>query len=301
MLSNNTTRRLFDSAFLARLESLYLISKRLAGRQGAGVRASRRMGDGLEFADHRDYTPGDEIRFLDWAYYARMEKLLVRLFHEHSESDVVLMVDTSASMCPAGDRSKSDYALKAAGALAYVAMGNFDRVHLVGFSDGPGASMHTGRNRKQIFQVLDFLVGLETGGRTQLAESARKLAGRIRPGSTVILLSDLLDCQEEMDDALKRLSIGGNSVTVLHVYSPADCGLEFTGPAVLTDAETGRQLSVDIDLRLAEEYRKAWGRFQDGCQRTCIARGAAYAAACCDMPFERLILATLRKAGVLAG
>src|SRR5512140_2366958 len=89
-----------DEDFLARLERLHLVAKHVASRWSAGQRRSHRMGDGLEFADHRDYAGGDDIRFIDWPFYARMEKLLLRLFHEHSESDVAIMLDASGSMSP---------------------------------------------------------------------------------------------------------------------------------------------------------------------------------------------------------
>ncbi|MCK4601697.1 MAG: DUF58 domain-containing protein, partial [Phycisphaerae bacterium] len=122
-MAKKRTYEFFDEAFLARLERLHLIAKRMAARGPSGPRRSRRLGDGLEFADHRAYAPGDDIRFIDWPYYARMERLLLRLFHEHSESDVAILFDASASMAPGGVMEKFDYARRAAAALAYVAMG----------------------------------------------------------------------------------------------------------------------------------------------------------------------------------
>ena len=94
--------RLFDKQFLARLQQLHLIAKRLTARGAGGARRSRRIGDGLEFADHRSYEAGDDIRFIDWPYYARMEKLLLRLFHQRNEADVIILLDVSASMAPGG-------------------------------------------------------------------------------------------------------------------------------------------------------------------------------------------------------
>ena len=132
-MAKRNRHEFFDEGFLARLERLHLAGKHVAARERGGSRRSRRVGDGLEFADHRAYAPGDDVRFIDWPYYARMEKLLLRLFHEHSESEVGILLDASGSMAPAGSREKFHYALRAAAALTFVAMGGLERVVIVPF------------------------------------------------------------------------------------------------------------------------------------------------------------------------
>ena len=314
-------------ADLAMLERLWLIAKSRQGGRGAmgvGARRSRRMGDGLEFADHRDYAPGDDIRFIDWPYYARMEKLLLRLFHEHSESDVVISLDCSASMAAdEGERGggKFDYARRVAAALAYVVMGSLDRVTVVPFGgsgggDSPGRMLRTGRNRRRIFTVLDYLAGLGAGGQTHLKASMRQLAGRLEEiktfdsPTTIVLISDLLDCGSELSEALDRLRAGGafgkfeRDVTVLHLYSRRDAKGELEGPYVLTCAETERRMQMHVTEEVRQCYRRQWARFRDGCRRTCLSRGATYVSACTDVPvatFMRNILVALRKAGQLSG
>ena len=305
---DNSTRRarrrrekLFDEDFLLRLERLHLLAKRLAFRGSAGARRSRRLGDGLEFADHRDYAPGDDIRFIDWPYYARMEKLLLRMFHEHSEDDVAILLDCSGSMAPGGARPKLDYALRTAAAMAYVAMGSLDRVVLLPFAEDLAEPLRTGRNRLGIFAVLDFLSGLAGGGRTHLRRCAEHVAQRVETPGTVLVISDLLDCHAELSDALARLGQGGGDVWVLHLYAPSDARPQWHGPILLRQAETGRQLSLHVTEALRESYRRRWEEFRAGCERTCLSRGATYVSAATDVPFEQLVLGTLRRAGVLAG
>jgi len=294
-------RKLFDDEFLLRLERLHLLAKRLAFRGSAGTRRSRRLGDGLEFADHRDYAPGDDIRFIDWPYYARMEKLLLRLFHEHSEADVVILLDASGSMAPGGAPAKFHYALRTAAALAYVAMGSLDRVILLPFAEDLGEPLRTGRSRMGIFPVLDFLAALGAGGQTRLRRCVERMIRRYdRPG-TVLLISDLLDCQDELSDALARLKQSGGDVWALHLYAPADARPELDGPVLLRQAETGRQISLHVHEQLLASYRQRWEEFRAGCERTCLSRGATYVSAATDVPFEQLVLGTLRRAGVLAG
>jgi len=315
----NDSDTLFDKEFLARLERLHLIAKRMSGGSLGGTRQSKRLGDGLEFADHRDYAPGDDTRFIDWPYYARMEKLLLRLFHEHSESTVLVALDCSGSMAPGGAPEKFDYARRTAAALAYVAMGALDRVTLTAFGGEAEATdaFDAGRNRREILAVLDYLRSLEASGRTDLARCIDRLSlGRRVGGSaggqggdstgTVLLISDLLDCRPDLRDALASLrasnAAAGPDVTVIHLFSRADSGGEVAeGPVVLQHAETGRQMSLWLTDEVIDAYRRRWADFQDDCRKACLSRGATYIAACTDTPFEQLILTTLKQAGVLAG
>jgi uncharacterized protein (DUF58 family) len=289
----------FDADFLGRLQRLHLIAKQLAPAASAGSRRSRRVGDGLEFADHRDYAAGDDIRFVDWPYYARMEKLLLRLFHEHGDAEVAILADASGSMAPGGRLAKFDYALHVAAAMAYVAMGSLDRVMIAPFASAPLEPMHTGRNRANMPAVLDYLAALEPGGRTDLKAAIARLARTDAPSGAVLLVSDLLDCGGELSDALALLAHHGAAATVVHVYEPADAECQLEGSVLLQAAEDGGQLAVEVTPEVLEAYRAAWRQFQAGCERTCIARGAIYVAAPTSLPFERLVLQSLRRAGVL--
>ena len=292
---------LFDQSFLARLDQLHLIAKRLAGGTSTGLRKSRRIGDGLEFADHRAYASGDDLRFIDWPYYARMEKLLLRMFHEHSEADVTIMLDTSASMATGSDCEKFNYARRVAAALAYVAMGSLERVILQPFGEQLGREMRTARNRSQVIGVLDFLSELNASGKTNLENCARQFAHRRRQPQTVLILSDLLDCSQQLPKALARLRIAGHEVTVLHLYAPQDASPAASGPVQLKDAEDGREMPLNITNEVLQSYHRSWEEFCSRCRAACIAREAIYISAVTTLPFEQLILQTLRKAGVLVG
>lgn len=291
----------FDEEFLARLQRLHLIAKRVKTRGQAGTRPSRRLGDGLEFADHRSYATGDDIRFVDWPYYARMEKLLLRLFHERSEAEVVILLDVSASMAPGGVMEKFDYARRVAAALAFVAMGGLERVVVQPFAGELRSPLRTGRDRGQILEVLEFLSALVPGGPTDLARCADRLVRQLRDAATVLLVSDLLDCGDALSDALGFLRGRGCEVTVLHVYSPQEADPLLTGAVRLQQAETRETMSLHVTDRVRESYRGRWHAFCAALARAALARGAVYVAAGSDVPFERLVLHALRRAGVLAG
>ena len=318
--------------FLARLDRLHLVAKRVSQRHTAGARRSRRMGDGLEFADHRDYAPGDEPRFIDWPYYARMDKLLLRLFHEHSASDVGILLDCSGSMSPQVDMAvsrgarvagvsparnagvlparidgagapavarKFDYARCVAAAMSFIAMGSLQRVVLAAAGDGLGGVFHSGRNRSQIIPVMDFLETLDAGGKTDLLAAGRQFAARFPSCGTILLISDLLDCSDQLDAALAHLRQAGRDTSVLHVFSPSDADPPVSGSMLLEEPETAGRLGVLVTDELLAAYRAAWSDFQATCRRKCLSSGAMYVAAATSVPFDRLVLESLRKAGVV--
>ena len=307
----------FDSEFLARLERLHLIAKRPAASATAGRQRSGRLGDGLEFADHRAYAPGDDIRFVDWPYFARMEKLLLRMFHEHSELEVRILLDTSASMAPSlpdatgemagadagadGNSEKFRYACRAAAAMAYIAMGALRPVIVLPFAEHLARPFRAGRNRRKIIPLLEFLAALAHAGRTDLAACAEQFARRITAPGQVLLLTDLLDCADDLPQALAYLRLAGHDVTVLHLFSPQDTGALPDGPALLRSAETATEMTIPITENLRRDYHTRWSAFCRRCEAACTSRQATYVPAATDIPFESLILQTLRQAHVLAG
>ncbi len=293
--------RLFDEEFLERLQRLHVLAKGAAARCRPGRRQSRRIGDGLEFADHRSYFPGDDVRFIDWPYYARMDRLLLRMFHERSEAEVACLLDVSASMAPGGDCERFDAARRLAAALAFVAMGGLDRVSVHPFAGELATPFRGGRNRGQVLALLDFLAGLRAAGPTRLARCADRFARAASEPATVLILSDLLACRDGLDDALAALGARGCDVAVVHVHTPADAGAGLDGPVRLEDAETGEAVNVDVTDAVRRSYAERWREFRDVLHRTAAARGAVYVPASTDVPMEKLVLQTLRRAGVLTG
>lgn len=295
------TSDFFDEEFLAKLEGLHLLAKRLSSRGSPGGRQSRKLGDGLEFADHRAYAPGDDVRFMDWPYYARMEKLLLRLFHEHSDAEVAVLLDASASMAPPGATEAFDYARRAAAALAYVAMGGLERVTVLPFAAELQPGLRTGRNRRQVFELLDFLAGLVPGGPTRLGHCVEQFVRAAEGPAVVLIVSDLLDCEEDLSDALANLRLRRCDVTVVHVRVPAETELPAAGAVLLAEAESDSEMPLTITEEVMESYRRCREEFHRGCERTCLSRGAVCVPAPTDAPFERLVLQTLRRAGVVSG
>jgi uncharacterized protein (DUF58 family) len=294
-------KKLFDDDFLRRLQRLALLAKRIASTSATpGQRKGRRLGDGLEFADHREYSAGDDPRFMDWPYFARMEKLLLRLFHEHTEGAVAILLDASASM-HLGEVRKFDKARRMAAALAYVAMASLDRVHILPFAEELSQGLTTGRNRGQILGVLEYLERLEAGGQTKLSAVARQYVGRFTASGTVIILSDLVDQETELSPALALLRHHKDEVILIQVVDRCDADPPALGPTQLSAVEESGRLSVETNAAIMEQYRRQWHDFCRELEKTAMSRQTTYVQAPTTLPFERLVLEALKRAGVLQG
>ncbi len=308
-MGESTGGEFLDREFMRRLERLRLATKSTRLSRAGGVLRSGRMGDGLEFADHRAYSPGDDIRFMDWAYYARMERFLLRLFHEHSEAPVSILTDTSASMA-SGGAEKFDYARRLTAALAYLAAGGLRRVTVTTFTDRPRMTFRMGRDRRKIFSLLERLAGIRPGGATDLGRAVEIFARRqSRPGriygggGTVFVISDLLDCPDvaSVNEAIARLKHVGCDVVVIHVFDRADAHGPRAGAAVLQHAESGDRLKLHLGDEVLRAYRRGWMEFCDRLRRVCLRNRAVYVPAGAEAPLEELVFVTLRRSGILTG
>ncbi len=290
---------LFDEDFLRRLRHLAMLGRRvLAGAAGGSHRATD-LGDGLEFADHRDYAPGDELRYVDWNVFGRLDRLQVRLFHRHSEQQVHLLLDCSASMA-LGQPCKGVYARRCAAALAYLARANLDHVWIAPWCDG-GANpreLSPVRGRAGRFaSILDYLAGLESAapGQTDgLASAARRWTARPRTRGLAVLISDCPDI-DDLKSAVGRIAHAGQRAVVLHVYSPADAGDVPSGPLTLVDPEQpGRPLRATHDAALRAAYQRQWSAYLARARAVVRSLGGVHAHAASDRPWERFLLSCLR-------
>src|SRR6267154_5579461 len=160
---------LLDSLFLAKLEQLELVSRKIFMGRMKGERRSKRKGQSVEFADYRNYVVGDDLRFLDWNLYARLDRLFLRLFMEEEDLHFYVLIDNSLSM-DFGRPSKLRYAKQVAAALGFIGLVNMDRVVIEAFNDKLTQSLPAVRGRKSLWRVLDFLQKLTPAGPSNLRE-----------------------------------------------------------------------------------------------------------------------------------
>ncbi|MDQ3880935.1 MAG: DUF58 domain-containing protein [Chloroflexota bacterium] len=283
---------LFDEAFMRRLEQLELASRRLTAGRMKGERRSTRRGQSVEFADYRNYTPGDDLRQLDWNVYARLERLFVKLFVEEEDVTVHVLVDGSRSM-DHGEPNKLDFARRAAGALAYLALAHLDRVSVAFLGDGRATTLPALRGKRRVFEVFRFLEATRPMRLTGLADAAREYAGRMRGSGPLILISDLLDARYE--DALRHLAATRAQLSVLHVLAPEEVAPDIAADARLIDVETNAAIEVTGDADLIDRYRARLAEWQDELAQFCARRGGSYVSVGSDLPLAELLFDVLRR------
>src|SRR5881628_487104 len=183
---------LLDPDFLARLEQLELVSRKIFLGRMKGERRSKKKGQSVEFADYRNYVKGDDLRFLDWNLYARLDRLFLRLFMEEEDLHFYVLIDNSLSM-DFGNPSKLHYAKQVAAALAFIGLVNMDRVVIEAFNDRLTQSLPPARGRRSLWRVLDFLQNIEPAGSSDLRRALRSFTLKCSGKGVVVLLGDLLD------------------------------------------------------------------------------------------------------------
>jgi uncharacterized protein (DUF58 family) len=288
--------RRFDEAFLRKLEYLSIVARRVFGGGLRADRRSRKVGAGIEFADHRAYAAGDDLRYVDWNVYARMERLLLRLFEEEEDLHVYLLVDTSASMQASG---KLDQALQIAAALAYVGLSNLDRVSVVPLSSEAPAGLRPTRGRGAILPILRFLEKLQARGGTSLQDSIEAFVRRANRPGVAVLISDFYDL-DGYAPALDRLRYRRHEPTAIQIWSGAEATPDLLGDIELVDLETGVARELTIDESMLEAYRRGHRALTEGVERYCATHGVGYVRADVAVPFEDTVLHLFRRAGVVA-
>jgi len=315
---------LFDSEFLARLEYLRIVARRLFAGTSAGSRSGRRTGPGLEFSEHRAYVPGDDFRHIDWAAFGRLERLLLRLCQQEEDLSVYFLMDASASMAT-GRPPKFDYARRLTAALGYVGLASLERVEIFAVSaEGVRGRLAAGRGKSHLLGVLDFLRRLSCEGPTDLTGAvAAFLPHAAKPG-LAILVSDLFDpASPSLRRMLRRrdavpaqhpaegrspagyeraflaLQANGFEPWCLHVTDRADLAPDGLGDLAVEDAETGETMGVHLGPEMRERLAAEARRFGEEVRAWCTDRGIGYAAAPTDLAVDALVLDVLRRGGLV--
>jgi uncharacterized protein (DUF58 family) len=288
---------LFDEEFQRRLEYLAMVSKRVFTGAMKAERRTKRTGAGIEFADHRDYTPGDDFRYLDFNAYQRFDRLLLRLFEEEEDLSIYFIVDSSWSMA-FGDGRKLRYAKQLCAALAYVGLANLDRVAIVAANESIGARMEPTRNKRRIFRVFEFLKRIDGDGTTDLETALKAFVAQHKRRGLAVLISDLYD-PAGFEKGINVLRYNKFEPFVLHVVDADDAKPDLKGDLVIYDCETGEEREVTVTKKVLEKYASAWDAYLLRVQRFCLSRQAPYFRADIDVPFDELILRVFRKGGFL--
>jgi uncharacterized protein (DUF58 family) len=263
------------------------------------MRRSRRIGAGLEFADHRDYAPGDDLRYLDWNLYGRLERLSVRLYEEDEDLSIDVLVDASASM-GTGRPPKLDLALQVGAALAYVGLANLDRVAVTPLGDAEATALPPARGKARIIPILRLLDGVRADGRTALAASVRGFLARRRGRrrGLAILISDFYD-EAGYRPALDLLRHHRLEVAAIQVSAPEELSPELHGDVRLRDVETGEIRELTVSPAVLAEYARRQQALVRGLEGFCRERAIPCFTVLSDRPFDEVVLRMFRAGGFL--
>ena len=290
---------LFDSEFLKKLEYLSLVSRRVFRGQLLAQRRTMQLGGGIEFADHREYTPGDDFRYLDWNVFARHGELLLKRFQEEEDLHIYLLLDCSRSMA-FGDPIKFDYARQVAAALGYIALAELDRVAVVAFAGDIVADFPLTRGKGRILTMLKFLEGLPTQGSvTDLTRVVKNFVHRGQRRGLAIVLSDLFD-PKGYQGGLDLLRHHRYEPHVVQICDPREADPAIKGDVELLDVESDTIRKVTITERNLRQYRRIFAEFLESVRNYCNTYGIGGTLASTEIPFDELLLRMMRAAGALA-
>ena len=290
---------LFDSDFLKKLEYLSLISKRVFRGSLMAQRRTMQLGTGIEFADHREYTPGDDFRYIDWNLFARLDELLLKRFQEEEDLHVYFLLDCSRSMA-FGEPPKFDFARQVAAALAYIALADLDRIAVIGFADDIVADFPLTRGKGRILSLLKFLEALEpSGADTNLERVATGFIHREQRRGLAVVVSDLYDSNgfQRGLDLLRHRRYEPHIVQIHDRYEkePAD----MLGDVEMWDVESGMSRKVTVTEKNLRHYQHLFNEFQNQVQGYCNRHGLGCTRTTTDIPFDQLILRMMRQAGAV--
>jgi uncharacterized protein (DUF58 family) len=289
---------LFGPDFLRKLEYLDVVAKKILSGRIKAERMSMRRGTSVEFEDHRSYAVGDDLRFLDWHIWGRLEQYFLKLYKEEENLQLTVLLDCSRSMS-FGKPDKFLYGRQVAAALAYIGMSNLDDANLQPFRGELGDAMSRMRGKGKVKPMVAFLEALQADGETDLRRSFRRFIALERRRGVVVVISDLYD-MDGVTTALRYLKGRRHEVYVIHVVDAEELDPPLRGDLRLVDSENAAFRDLTITDALRGRYKAA---FEAHCQRVeafCRSGEIGYVRAVTSVPFDELVLRILKRGGLVA-
>jgi uncharacterized protein (DUF58 family) len=293
---------LIDRTMRRKLEPLMLVAQKVRAGSMKGERRSSRKGTSIEFADYRNYAPGDDLRRLDWNVYARTDRPYIKLLEDEEDLAVHVLLDASASMdWPTEDApedvNKLLFGKRLMAALAYISLGSNDRLTLTALHPqeprfGPA------RGRGQSVAMMRYVEGLAAEGVTDLNAALQNYALRAARPGLCIIISDMFSPSGYVD-GLNALAGKGYEIVVVHLLSPDEVTPPLAGDLRLVDVETGQAREVSLDAGMRGVYMERVAAWRDDIRAECTRRGVHYLSLETDAAWERVLLYDLRRLGLI--
>jgi len=294
---NRKPSSLLDPDFVRKLDLLEIIFRRNVVGRREGDRPGVQRGGRIEFAGYREYSPGDDLRYLDWNVYARTERLVIKEFTKQDAVLVCVLLDASASMA-FGEPQKLFYAKRLAAALSYLALVGKNETQIGAFADGEVRWSPRFAGRPDIQGLAAFLDPVEARGTTNVLGALRSFSDRVAERSLIILLSDLLE-DGEARRGLRLLGSRRFDLAVIHVLSPQELRPPAVGAVRLADGESGLTEDLTVDADALRLYADRLNAFCEGWRTFAERHDIRYTEASTATPFEECVLAYLRRGGLV--
>lgn len=291
---------LLDSKLMAKLDQVDIVSRKIFAGKLQGERRSKKRGISVEFADYRHYVHGDDLRFVDWNIYARLDRLFLKLFLEEEDLSLLLAVDCSASM-DWGNPNKFVFAQQLAMALGYIGLVNNNRVSLFGFNAEEFKPLPSLRGRRRARDIGSWLLDLNPAGSSAFNEAMRTIALTRQGKGVMIILSDFM-FKEGYEKGLRYLSGGGYDIFCMQILSPEEIdpakhGL--AGDLRLTDIEDEDTAEVTVSAALLKRYKENLNAYCGKLRDFSVRRGITHITIDTSQDLTTLLLDYLRKRGLL--
>lgn len=290
---------LLSPELLEQLERLELVSRKVFRGRMKGERRSKRKGQSVEFADFRNYVPGDDLRFIDWNTYARLDKLFLKMFLEEEDLHFFVLLDASRSM-DFGTPSKLLYAKQLAAALGFIGLVRSDRVRIETLGQPANRPGPMWRGRASLWRMLDYLDEIQPGEQISLAEGVRNFALRNSGKGILVLISDLMD-KQGFETAFRYLLAQQMDVYVVQVLSAEEIDPDVKGDLKLVDCEDAAVTEITASAPLLKRYHQTLQTFVASAREFCTRRGMNYLLANTQTPVDQLVTGYLAKRGLVKG
>ncbi len=288
---------LLSPRFMARLDGLDVVSRKMLHGRLQGERRSKRRGQSVEFADHRPYVVGDDLRFVDWNVYGRLGQLFLKLFQEELDLTVHVAFDRSLSMGhPTSDKYR--FVRQLAAALGYVSLVHNNRVTVSAFSDRITGQVANLRGRARVPELTELMMTVDADGPSLFDTACKQLVASTPSSGVMLVLSDFL-FKEGYESGLKRLIGRGHDLYVIQTLAPEEMSPSLSGDLKLVDIEDGDLSEVTVSSALIKQYKRNVNAYCNDLKGFCARHGAAYILASTDQPVDKLVLNTLRRIHLL--
>lgn len=291
---------LLPSQLIARLDPLDLTSRKVFFGKLKGERRSKKRGQSVEFADHRAYVVGDDLRHIDWNIYARLDSLFLKLFLEEEDLALHVVIDASESS-DCGNPGKFLFMQKAAMAMGYVGLVNLNRVAATAMGDAEGGivgSIRDLRGRRRVHELARWMCSIEPRGAFSFRQAAERIAMTRRGKGVMLVFSDFF-FKEGFETGLKLLKGHGYDVMCVQVLSPQEVEPDIVGDLRLRDVEDADLAEVTVSAPLLKRYKANLAAYCDSLREFCARREMQLLTVKSDTPIETLVLDYLRKRGVV--